>query len=66
MASTDGVLDLLGLLAYAELVAFFRLSEDAALAPSLSDKAALAELSVAEFGHLQLLRGQIGQLGAFP
>ena len=34
---STGVLDLLGLLAYAELVAFFRLSEDAALAPSLSD-----------------------------
>lgn len=66
MASTDGVLDLLGLLAYAELVAFFRLSEDAALAPSLSDKAALAEMAVAEFGHFQLLRGQIGQLGAAP
>ena len=41
MASAEGVQDLLGLLAYAELVAFFRLSEDAALAPSLSDKAAL-------------------------
>jgi hypothetical protein len=63
MASTDGVLDLLGLLAYAELVAFFRLSEDAALAPSLSDKAALAEMAVAEFGHFQLLRGQIGRMG---
>ena len=44
----DGVLDLLGLLAYAHLTAFFRLSEDAALAISLSDKAALAEMAVAE------------------
>jgi hypothetical protein len=66
VASTDGVLDLLGLLAYAELVAFFRLSEDAALAPSLSDKAALGEMAVAEFGHFQLLRGQIEQSGATP
>jgi tRNA-(MS[2]IO[6]A)-hydroxylase (MiaE)-like len=61
-----GVLDLLGLLAYAELVAFFRLSEDAALAPSLSDKAALAEMAVAEFGHFQQVRGQITRMGAIP
>ena len=66
MASTDGVLDLLGLLAYAELVAFFRLSEDAALAPSLSDKAALGEMAVAEFGHFQMLRGQITRMDAAP
>ena len=63
---SPGVLDLLGLLAYAELVAFFRLSEDAALAPSLSDKAALAEMAVAEFGHFQQLRSQLTQLGAVP
>ena len=66
MASPEGVLDLLGLLAYAELVAFFRLSEDAALAPSLSDKAALGEMAVAEFGHFQLLRGEIARMGATP
>ena len=66
MASTEGVLDLLGLLAYAELVAFFRLSEDAALAPSLSDKAALGEMAVAEFGHFQMLRGEIARMGATP
>jgi hypothetical protein len=66
VASTEGVLDLLGLLAYAELVAFFRLSEDAALAPSLSDKAALGEMAVAEFGHSQMLRGEIARMGAVP
>jgi len=66
VASTDGVLDLLGLLAYAELVAFFRLSEDAAMAPSLSDKAALGEMAVAEFAHFQMLRGQITRMDAAP
>jgi hypothetical protein len=66
VASTDGVLDLLGLLAYAELVAFFRLSEDAALAPSLSDKAALGEMAVAEFGHFEMLRGQITRMDTAP
>ncbi len=62
----DGVIDLLGLLAYASLVAFFRLSDDAALAEALADKAALAELAVAEFGHFQLLRRQIEAAPADP
>ena len=61
-----GVLDLLGLLAYAELVAFFRLTDDAALAPSLADKAALGEMAVAEFGHFRLLWEHITTLGAQP
>lgn len=65
-AGDEGVADLLGLLAYAELVAFFRLSEDAALAQSLADKAALGEMAVAEFGHFQLLRDQLARLGAVP
>jgi hypothetical protein len=64
--AADGVLDLLGLLAYAQLVAFFRLSDDAALASSLDDKAALAEMAVAEFGHFQLLRRRIEDMGAQP
>jgi tRNA-(MS[2]IO[6]A)-hydroxylase MiaE-like protein len=64
--ASDGVLDLLGLIAYAELVAFFRLSDDAALATSLADKAALAEMAVAEFGHFQLLRARIQELHADP
>lgn len=62
----DAVLDLFGLLAYAELVAFFRLSEDASLAPSLADKAALGQMAVAEFGHFSLLRERIAQLGGAP
>jgi hypothetical protein len=65
-AAADGVLDLLGLLAYAELVAFFRLSDDAALAPSLADKAALGQMAVAEFGHFQLLCGRLSRMGADP
>lgn len=62
----DGVLDLLGLLAYASLTAFFRLSDDAALAISLSDKTALAEMAVVEFGHFQLLRRRIEDMEADP
>ena len=65
-APDDGVLDLLGILAYASLTAFFRLSDDAALAISLADKAALAEMAVAEFGHFQLLRTRIEEMAADP
>jgi tRNA-(MS[2]IO[6]A)-hydroxylase MiaE-like protein len=60
------VLDLLGLLAYAELAAFFRMTEDALLAPTLADKAELAKLAVAEFGHFRLLMDHLAGLGADP
>jgi tRNA-(MS[2]IO[6]A)-hydroxylase (MiaE)-like len=65
-AEQDGVLDLLGLLAYASLTAFFRLADDAALALALSDKTALAEMAVAEFGHYQLLRARLEESCADP
>jgi hypothetical protein len=61
-----GVVDLLGVLAYVSLVAFFRLTDDAALAASLADKAALAEMAVAEFGHFRLLRHRIQELNLDP
>ncbi len=60
------MLDLLGLLAYASLTAFFRLADDASLALALSDKSALAEMAVAEFGHYQLLRARIEDSTADP
>jgi ferritin-like protein len=62
----QGVVDLLGVLSYALLVAFFRLVEDAALAESPADKAALAEMAVAEFGHFRLLRDRIQELNVDP
>jgi ferritin-like protein len=62
----QGVIDLLGALAYALLVAFFRLVEDAALAESPADKAALAEMAVAEFGHFRLLRDRLQELNVDP
>jgi hypothetical protein len=62
----SGIIDLLGLLAYAELDAYFRLTDDAALAPSLADRAALAGMAVAEFGHFRLLCEQLTVIGAQP
>jgi hypothetical protein len=60
------VVDLLGLLAYAELVAFFRLSGDALLAPSLADRADLAGMAVAEFGHFRKVHGHLAAMGVVP
>ncbi|MFC3997194.1 ferritin-like fold-containing protein [Nocardiopsis sediminis] len=61
-----GVVDLLGLLAYAELVAFFRLAAHAGLAPTLEAKGELAELAATEQGHYRRLRDRLAELGADP
>ena len=57
------VIDLLAVLAYGELSAFERLCDDAALAPTLGDKAEIAEMACAEFGHFQRLRRRLVDLG---
>jgi hypothetical protein len=59
----DAVTDLLGVLAYAELIAFERLAYDARMAPTLEDKAELAGLATAEFGHYGLLQRHLSTLG---
>lgn len=60
------VVDLLGGLAYSELKAFEHLTEDAAGAPTLADKVALASMAVAEFGHFGRLRQRLIDLEADP
>lgn len=62
-AYETAVIDLLGVLAYGELSAFERLCADAALAPSLDDKAEVAAMACAEFGHFQQLRAKLSDLG---
>jgi hypothetical protein len=52
---SEGVVDLLGVLAYGELSAFDRMAEDARTAPTLSGRAALASMAAAEIGHYDLL-----------
>ncbi|MDX6197614.1 MAG: hypothetical protein QOJ79_765 [Actinomycetota bacterium] len=58
--------DLLGVLAYGELTAFERLASDARLAPTIADKAALATMAAAEFGHFSQLRDHLAKLGVDP
>ncbi|MFD3685193.1 ferritin-like fold-containing protein [Nocardiopsis sp. NPDC058631] len=65
-SADPGVIDLLGLLAYAELGSFFRLADDAGLAPSLRSKGQLAALAAAEQAHYQTLRDRLEELGFVP
>ena len=65
-AYDEAVVDLLAVLALGELMAFERLASDAAFAPTLDDKAALADMAVAEFHHFGLLRDRLRALGADP
>jgi hypothetical protein len=62
----EAVVDLLGVLAYTELVAFERLAADASLAPSISDQAALALMATAEIRHFTRLAERLSELGADP
>jgi len=65
-SAEPGVIDLLGLLAYAELGSFFRLADDAGLAPSLRSKGQLAALAATEQAHYQSLRDRLEELGVVP
>jgi tRNA-(MS[2]IO[6]A)-hydroxylase MiaE-like protein len=63
---TRAVVDLLGVLAYAELTAFDRLAEDARMAPTPAGHAALARMAAAEIGHHDRLTRRLAELGADP
>jgi hypothetical protein len=62
----EATIDLLGVLAYGELTALERLASDARLAPTIADKAALATMAAAEFGHYRQLHDHLVALGADP
>ncbi|MCW2747926.1 MAG: hydroxylase [Nocardioidaceae bacterium] len=62
----EGVVDLLGVLAFGELTAFERLAEDAKLAPDIQDKAEIAAMAAAEFEHFLSLRKGLEDLGVDP
>ena len=62
----SAVIDLLGVLAYGELMAFERLAADAALAPTIEDEAQLAAMASAEHRHFTRLRDRIAEMGVDP
>jgi 1,2-phenylacetyl-CoA epoxidase catalytic subunit len=59
----DGVVDLLGILAYGKLSAFDRLAEDSRAAPTLTGRIAMATMATAEIGHFRLLERHLHGMG---
>jgi DNA-binding ferritin-like protein len=62
----DAVVDLLGVLAYAELSAFDRLVDDARMAPNLTARAQMSAMAATEFGHYERLAERLRELGVDP
>ncbi|MEU9507625.1 ferritin-like fold-containing protein [Micromonospora sp. NPDC048170] len=60
------VIDLLGLVALGELLAFERMAVDARLAPDLRRRAALGEMAAAEIGNYRRLADRLAALGVLP
>lgn len=63
-SSAQGVVDLLGMLAYGELVAFDRMAADARLAPDLTRRAVLCEMAAGEIANFRRVADRLVELGA--
>jgi hypothetical protein len=61
--SSPAVAELLGLLAYAELVAFDQMAADARLAPDLQRRAVLSEMAAREIDAYGRLAARLSELG---
>lgn len=64
--TTPAAADLLGVLAYGELVAFERIAADAADAPTVADKIALGRIAAAEFSHFEKITTYLQTHGIDP
>ncbi|MFG1889733.1 ferritin-like fold-containing protein [Micromonospora sp. NPDC049051] len=60
------VVDLLGLVALGELLAFERMAADARLAPDLRRRAALGGMAAAEIGNYRRVADRLAALGVLP
>ena len=63
---TEVVVDLLGMLAYGQLVAFDRMAADATLAPDLPRRAVLSEMAGSEIANYRRIADRLGALGVDP
>lgn len=64
--SDEAVIDLLGMLAYGELLAFDRMATDARLAPDLQRRAALSSMAGVEIANYTQLAARLAELGVDP
>lgn len=65
-APAAAVIDLLGMLAYGELLAFDRMAADARLAPDLGRRAVLSEMAGSEIANYRRLHQRLVELGVDP
>lgn len=62
-ADHPGVNELFALLAYGEVAAFYRLTDEARMAPDLRGRISMASMAAAEMGHYELLRNALERRG---
>ena len=62
-ADHPGVDELFALLAYGEVAAFYRLTDEARMAPDLRGRINMARMAAAEMGHYELLRRTLEDRG---
>ena len=62
-ADHPGINALIALLAYGEVAAFYRLTEEARMAPDLRGRINMARMAAAEMGHYELLRSTLDGRG---
>lgn len=65
-AYREGVVELLGVLAFGEISACERLVADAQMAPDLRSKVEVATMAAAEFDHFEALRDRLVEMGEDP
>src|SRR5947209_3835783 len=62
-ADHPGVNELFALLAYGEVAAFYRLTDEARMAPDLRGRISMASMAAAEMKHYELLHGALESRG---
>lgn len=65
-ADEAAVVDLLGMLAYGEILAFDRMAADARLAPDLARRAMLSEMAGSEIANYRRIAARLSELGVDP
>ncbi|MDT5348811.1 MAG: hypothetical protein QOH91_2098 [Mycobacterium sp.] len=62
-ADHPAINELFALLAYAEVAAFYRLTDEARMAPNLRGRISMASIAAAEMGHYEVLRDALESRG---